>query len=162
MRSLAKAGACLLTVSVLLVGSVPHAMAGGTPAASAGPAAAAPATTVPDASAWQDVVSGQIEAFRKGDGAAALKLAGQAFRKSFSDPDVFLVSIVASGYGPIFTSVSHSFGSFSQPDDDTVMQIVHLVGPNQESYEAVYALGKEADGWRVQGVTLTKDEGVNV
>lgn len=157
-------GALLLAMAL---GCGPPAVAagGGTPAPvplASGPATAGPAAVVPDPAAWQDVITGQIEAFRKGDAATALSLAAEAFRKSFSDPAVFMVSIAASGYTPIFTSVSHSFGSFSQPDAATVMQVVEFVGPRQELYEAIYALGKEADGWRVQGVELMKKDGISV
>ena len=155
----------LLLAAVLLLASPAFAMAAGAPAApsaAASSGAASPADTVPDPAAWQDVINGQIEAFRKGDGAAALNLAAAAFRKTFSDPAVFMVTIAASGYAPIFTSVSHSFGSYTQPDAESVVQVVTLVGPKQELYEAVYALGKEADGWRVQGVTLMKEEGMSV
>ena len=73
-----------------------------------------------------------------------------------------MVSIAQSGYAPIMTSVSHSFGSFTQLDPDSVMQVVTIVGPRQEIYQAIYSLGREADGWRVQGVTLMKEDAVSV
>jgi hypothetical protein len=121
-----------------------------------------PAEITPDPSPWQDVITGQIEAFRKGDGKTALGYAGAAFQKTFADPDTFMISIAASGYGPIFTSVSHSFGRFTQPDANSVVQVVELIGPRQESYEAIYALGKEAGGWRVEGVELMKTADMNI
>lgn len=120
-----------------------------------------PASAEVDPSAWQTVITGQIEAFRKGDGKAALGFAASAFQKAFADPNTFMISIAASGYAPIFTSVSHSFGKFSQPDAMTAVQVVDLVGPKQEVFEAIYVLTKEAGGWRVSGVELTKINAVN-
>ena len=148
---------------------LPFLLLGGTLCGAPQPALAAeavpatpPAQQVPDPSAWQAVVTGQIEAFRKGDAAAALGFAASGFRKMFSNPAVFMVSIAQSGYAPIMTSVSHSFGSFTQLDPDSVMQVVTIVGPRQEIYQAIYSLGREADGWRVQGVTLMKEDAVSV
>lgn len=114
-------------------------------------------------SAWQAVVSGQIEAFRAGDGEAALGFAGGGFHRQFSDPDAFLAAIVASGYGPIVESRSHSFGPFTRVNERLVMQVVRLVGPDQSLYEALYQLGDEPDaGWRVLSVILRNAPGVGV
>ena len=121
-------------------GAAPAAPTVTTPA----PALTPPADTVPDPAAWQSVITGQIDAFRKGDSAGALSFAGAMFQKTFTDPSMFMVAIAQSGYIPIFTSVSHSFGTFTQPDALTVVQVVELVGPKQELFEAIYALAKEA------------------
>jgi len=112
--------------------------------------------------AWQAVVTGQINAFRVGDGAAALGFAGAGFKTRYSDPDAFVVDIARSGYAPIMTSVSHSFGKFDKIDEKTVMQVVKFVGPNQTFYEALYQLGLEADGWRVEGVALKQSADISV
>ena len=78
---------------------LPFLLLGGTLCGAPQPALAAeavpatpPAQQVPDPSAWQAVVTGQIEAFRKGDAAAALGFAASGFRKMFSNPAVFMVS----------------------------------------------------------------------
>lgn len=131
-----------------------------TPAPTAAPAA--PGDVAADPSVWQVVITGQIEALRKGDGPAALSFAGAIFKKNFSDPNVFMMSIASAGYTPIFTSVSHTFGKFTQPDPMTALQVVDLVGPKQELFEAIYMLQKEADGWRVEGVQLAKTDGMAV
>jgi len=156
------AGACRAAALAILlsVTLAPIAWAdapGVTPPTSDTPAAPVAA----DPSPWQTVITGQIEAFRKGDGKTALSFAGAAFQKAFSDPNTFMISIAASGYAPIFTSVSHSFGKFSQPDATTAIQVVDLVGPKQETFEAIYVLTKETDGWRVEGVELMKTNSVN-
>jgi hypothetical protein len=143
----------------LCFGAAPAVFADPAPATSAPPAAT---TVVPDPAAWQGVISGQIEAFRKGDAPTAFSYAGSAFQKTFTDPAQFMLSIAASGYAPIFTSVSHQFGGFAQPDDKTVVQNVTLIGPNREVYKAIYALALEPTGWRVQGVELMKDDSIGV
>ena len=105
----------IMTMAAVLFMSNVAALAGDTAtAATPGSAPETPAETTPDPAAWQDVITGQIEAFRKGDGKAALGFAGTAFQKTFTDPNTFMISIAASGYGPIFTSVSHSFGKFTE------------------------------------------------
>lgn len=113
---------------------------------------------------WQDSVTGQIEAFRAGDGATALSFAGKGFRTQFDErPDVFLTAIAASGYAAIVESRSHSFGKFNKLSDTQVLQVVKFVGPNQSLYEALYQLGNEpGEGWRVLGVVLRKQAGIAI
>lgn len=112
--------------------------------------------------AWQAVITGQIEAFRSGDGEEALSLAGEAFQARFKDPDAFVDAISASGYEPLVHSLSHSFGDFARPDPTHVVQVVKVVGPDQLLYQALYQLEEEADGWRVEGVALSREEGVAI
>jgi len=113
---------------------------------------------------WQATVTGQIEAFRAKDGAAALNFAGEAFRTQFEGrPEAFYMAIVGTGYGPVVESRSHSFGAFNKVSDTVVMQVVRLVGPDQALYEALYQLGNEpGEGWRVLGVALRKAAGVGI
>jgi len=112
---------------------------------------------------WQDAVTGQVEAMRAGDGAAALNYAGDAFQGQFrDDPQMFMVSIVALGYAPILASRSHSFGAFTEVSDTVVVQAVTFIGPDQALYEAVYQLSKEDESWRVQGVVLARQDGIAI
>ena len=123
-----------------------------------------PAVGQDDAAPWQATVTGQIEAFRAQDGAAALSFAAKGFRTQFEgQPEAFYMAIIATGYQPIVDSRSHTFGEFTKVSDDIVMQVVKLVGPDQGLYEALYQLGNEADeGWRVLGVALKKEAGVGI
>ncbi|HEY4202836.1 MAG TPA: DUF4864 domain-containing protein [Devosiaceae bacterium] len=111
---------------------------------------------------WQAVVRAQIEAFRSGDGATALSLAGAGFQEQFTDPDQFVAVIAGSGYGPLMQSVGMSFGEFQQLDDKNVIQIVKLIGPDQHVYQAVYQMMEEAAGWRVESVAMSMQEGLGV
>jgi len=117
-----------------------------------------------DPAPWQVTVSGQIEAFRAGDGARALTFAGAGFRTQFeAQPDAFYAAIIASGYAPIARSRSHSFGVYRRISDTSVTQVVTFIGSDQKLYEALYQLTNEDDtGWRVQGVILRREAGVGV
>lgn len=112
--------------------------------------------------AWQIAITGQIEAFRRGDAEAALSFAGSGFQMQYADPLRFYSDIKRSGYGPILDSRSHSFGGFEWVGNGAVAQVVLLQGPDQGLYQALYSLAAEPDGWRVQGVVLRKREGVGV
>ena len=117
-----------------------------------------------DEAAWQATITGQIEAFRAGDGAAALTFAAVGFRTQFAEqPEAFYAAIIASGYEAIVRSRSHSFGEFKRIDELTVLQVVDFVGPDQGLYSALYELGDEAgEGWRVRGVALRREAGVGI
>ncbi len=113
---------------------------------------------------WQATITGQIEAFRAEDGAAALTFAAEAFRTQFADqPEAFYAAIIASGYEAIVDSRSHSFGEFNKVSDTSVLQVVDFVGPDQGLYSALYQLAEEpGEGWRVQGVALRREAGVGI
>ncbi|RYE86915.1 MAG: DUF4864 domain-containing protein [Hyphomicrobiales bacterium] len=125
---------------------------------SAASAQSAPATEL----AWQKVITQQIQAFRDRDAKVALSFAGAAFQTRFSSPEEFFAVIMGSGYAPIMESQSHSFGLFQKIDDRTVAQLVRLVGVDQKLFEAVYVMGEEMVGWRVQGVRLAYSGGVGI
>lgn len=124
----------------------------------------APVLAQDEAAPWQATVTGQIEAFRAQDGAAALEFAGAAFRVQFEgQPEAFYAAIIASGYEAIVRSRSHSFGEFNRLSETRVVQIVNFVGPDQGLYAALYELADEPDqGWRVQGVVLRREAGVGI
>lgn len=113
---------------------------------------------------WQATITGQIEAFRAEDGAAALTFASEAFRSQFKgQPEAFYAAIVASGYEAIVRSRSHSFGAFNKVSETSVLQVVDFVGSDQGLYSALYQLADEpGEGWRVQGVALRREAGVGI
>jgi len=121
-----------------------------------------PAQEAPDNAAWQASITGQIEAFRQEDGASALEFASSGFQVQFDDPQLFYEAVLASGYEPLMHSRSHSFGQFEKLDDENVLQIVLLVGPDQGLYEAIFHMIDEPKGWRVEGVALRREEGIAI
>ncbi len=111
---------------------------------------------------WQATVTSQIVAFRSGDRPAALAMAGAAFQAAYSDGERFMADVERAGYGPIVASRSHSFGPFRELAPGRVLQVVLLVGPERDLYEALYQMAEEENGWRVQGVVMRKTEGMGI
>lgn len=113
---------------------------------------------------WRQSVTGQIEALRSGDGETALSFAGAAFRANYqANPERFALDIARSGYGPISTSRSHSFGAFRELAPGVVVQEVEFIDADGRVWEAVYQLADERDeGWRVQGVVLRSTSGLGI
>ena len=112
---------------------------------------------------WRESVTGQIEALRSADAIAALSYAGAAFRTNYTDPERFMADVNRSGYGPIATSRSHSFGAFRELSTGAVVQEVELVGTDGKVWEAIYQMTEEPDqGWRVQGVVLRSTNGLGI
>ncbi len=111
---------------------------------------------------WQTVITGQIEAFREHDSAAALSFAGASFKQGFGDPEAFYRAIEGMGYAPLMTSRAHSFGVYELVAPNVVMQAVSFTGDDQALYEAIYQLNLETDGWRVAGVQMVKKPGIGV
>jgi hypothetical protein len=126
----------------------------------AAPAFAQDATT-PEAP-WQDVITGQIQAFRDSDAPTAFSFAGAGFQTTFPSAEVFFQAIITSGYAPIMESSSHSFGPFQMVSPAAVTQRVDFIGKSQERYTAVYQMTEEPAGWRVQGVQLVKEAGIAI
>lgn len=117
---------------------------------------------VPDPVEWQSAITGQLEAFRAGDGPAALLFAGNGFKAAFPDPSKFYGAILSGGYEPLLTSRSHSFGEYQMMGEDAVLQMVTIIGPNQLLYDALYQMVREDGVWHVAGVQLNQIEGIAV
>lgn len=111
---------------------------------------------------WQEVITGQIEAFRAHDAAGAFQYAAAPFQSAFPSAEAFFVTIMGSGYAPIMDSTAHSFGEFTQLDDSHIAQEVMLTAKDLTRFEAIYVLTREEDGWRVSGVQLAKTPGISI
>ena len=111
---------------------------------------------------WQDVITGQIEAFRARDAAGAFQFAAAPFQTAFPSAEAFFGTIIGSGYAPIMESTAHSFGDFAQLDDTHIAQEVMLTANDLTRFEAIYVLTKEEKGWRVSGVQLAKTPGISI
>jgi hypothetical protein len=111
---------------------------------------------------WQDVISGQIQAFRDHDAPVAFSYAGAGFQVTYPSAEAFFAAIVTSGYAPIMESKSHSFGAFEMLGETGVVQEVKFTGLDQSLHRAVYQLTEEPAGWRVQGVQLVREAGIAI
>jgi len=146
----------VLPLALMLAGS---ALAVETPAVPAAPETqAGPALETQ----WQDIITGQIEAFRAKDASGAFQYAAAPFQTAFPSAEAFFGAIIGSGYAPIMESSSHSFGEFTRLDEKSVAQVVRLTGKDLSRFEAVYIMTEEQGGWRVSGVQLAKTPGISV
>ncbi|MEQ1901979.1 MAG: DUF4864 domain-containing protein [Devosia sp.] len=116
----------------------------------------------PAPDAWQTVISSQIRALRINDAATALSYAEATFQQRYPDAEQFVLMITQTGYKPIVTSRSHSFGDYRIVAPDDVFQQVFLVDEDQSLYQAIYELKMEGAGWRVAGVQLARQPGLGV
>jgi ketosteroid isomerase-like protein len=111
-----------------------------------------------DAADIRAVIDGQITAFRADDGDAAYGYAAPSIREIFVDPETFM-AMVRNGYQPVYRPRSVTFGRLTE-ENGTTLQEVYVVGPDGESYKALYSLQKQPDGsWKINGCRIVKAAG---
>lgn len=129
--------------------------------ASAGLAAARAEVGSADREAFRGIISNQIDAFRRDDGAAAYSYASPTIQGLFPSVDRFM-AMVRSGYQPVYRPRSVTFG----PTVETPRgpeQRVFVTGPDGRNWVAVYSLQKQPDGsWRINGCVLIEDTGESI
>jgi hypothetical protein len=125
--------------------------------------AARAGSTIPlaERAAIQQVITAQIEAFRRDDGIAAFGFAAPHIRAMFGDGPTFL-AMVRRAYPAVYRPRSFSFGTLA-PQDGLLVQKVELVGPDGQGTLALYGMEHEPDGsWRIGGCSLAKSERVEI
>lgn len=111
-----------------------------------------------DRSEFQRIISNQISAFRADDAATAYSFASPSVKSKFTSSTMFM-SMVRSGYPAVYRAKSFSFEGLSKELGDPT-QRVKLIGPNGNTWFALYGLQKQPDGtWRISAVVLTKAPG---
>ena len=101
-----------------------------------------------DQAAIRSVITNQITAFQKDDGAGAFSYAAPSTQGVFGTADNFM-EMVRRGYPPVYRPHSVEFSTLSQSDDG-ILQNVELIGPDGLPYTARYTMEREADGsWRI-------------
>ncbi len=124
-----------------------------------------------DQAAIRQVITAQIEAFRRNDAAAAFKLAAPAIRRHFGNAPHFL-AMVREAYPPVFRPRSFRFGAITEPaatpqqgapGRGTLVQKVELVGPDGNPALALYSMEHEPDGaWRIAGCSLVRGASLEI
>ncbi len=117
--------------------------------------AQAPATDVgaADRTAIRNVISDQLAAFQRDDGAAAFGLAAPSIQQIFRDPDTFM-AMVRGGYQPVYRPRDVAFRDLLRFEGQLV-QTVALVGPDGRRVLALYPMEQQGDGtWRIAGCQL--------
>ncbi len=106
----------------------------------------------------QDVINGQINAFKARDHEKAFGFAAPNLKQLFGSTDRF-IGMVKKGYGAIYGADVWSFGR-SRFHDETLYQEVLLRGPNGRDWVALYTLRRNGDGeWNIHGVQMKPAEG---
>ncbi len=109
-----------------------------------------------DKSAFQSVISGQIDAFRADDGPRAYGYAAPMIRQIFPNPDVFM-NMVRQGYQPVYRPQSFKFGDAGLSASGRPIQKVTVVGPDGITYEAIYTMERQPDGsWQINGCAIVR------
>lgn len=102
------------------------------------------------------VIDAQIDAFRADDGSKAYSYAAPGIRQIFPTPEIFM-SMVKSGYQPVYRPKSVTYGSLRNLEGQGWVQEVFLVGPDGDTYTALYALQQQPDGsWKIAGCRIVK------
>jgi hypothetical protein len=113
-----------------------------------------------DSLATQQVIGGQIEAFKAGDGAKAYSYAAPSIKQVFTTVDIFM-NMVQTGYMPLYKPESYVFGKNALISGQ-VHQEVLVTDAQGKQWQAVYTLMRQDDGsWKVTGVKLNPYNGVS-
>jgi hypothetical protein len=125
-----------------------------TPSAGAEPSADAKAAIV-------SVISSQIDAFRRDDGAEAFGYASPNIQAKFETPSGFM-RMVVEGYFPVYRPKSVRFLDLVR-QDELLIQRVLVEGPDGAFYLALYPMVQMHDGtWRVDGCYLLRAAGQGI
>ena len=106
--------------------------------------------------ALQGVVTKQLEALGRGDGAAAEEFAAPGIRSQFPDPAKFF-GMVKDHYAALIKPKSTTFaGVESSPHGP--LQKVTVVASDGTVWDAIYSFEKVGEDWRITGVGLEEDK----
>lgn len=110
-----------------------------------------------DQTAIREVIGGQIEAFRRDDGAAAFGYASPGIQGMFGTAETFM-DMVRQGYRPVYRPQVFEFREIVTLQG-MVTQKVHVIGPDGRPVTAFYPMTQQPDGsWRIEGCYLQAPE----
>lgn len=129
----------------------------GTMLALALPAQAQMQVSPADQTAIREVIEGQVEAFRRDDGAAAFGYASPGIQGMFGTAETFM-DMVRQGYRPVYRPQVFEFREIVTLQG-MVTQKVHVIGPDGRPVTAFYPMTQQPDGsWRIEGCYLQAPE----
>ncbi len=110
-----------------------------------------------DQTAIRNVIEGQVEAFRRDDGAAAFGYASPSIQGMFGTAETFM-DMVRQGYRPVYRPQVFEFREIVTLQG-MVTQKVHVIGPDGRPVTAFYPMTQQPDGsWRIEGCYLQAPE----
>ncbi len=105
----------------------------------------------------QSLITGQIQAFRADDGAAAWGYASPTIQSFYPTADAFM-AMVKQGYPPVYRPQSVTFGDLLDTPDGPI-QKVYITGPDGKAYIAAYGMQRQPDGtWKINGCSIISDD----
>jgi Domain of unknown function (DUF4864) len=115
-----------------------------------------------DATAIQNSIANQLQAFQTQNDGAAYSYAAPNVTTIFPTVDGF-IAMVKRGYDPIYNNTKFRFGKLGIDSLARPAQRVLITTASGKTYEAIYAMEKQADGsWKIAGVQLQEVPGVGV
>lgn len=113
-----------------------------------------------DAGDVKSVISGQLQAFKAGDGSAAYSYAAPNIKQMFPSESAFM-AMVEGGYAPVFRSSNAVFGTMTA-EGKGFRQEVYLTDSSGQSYVASYTLERQPDGsLKITGCAIRKGNDVS-
>lgn len=110
-----------------------------------------------DRTAIRNVIEGQVEAFRRDDGAAAFGYASPNIQGMFGTAETFM-EMVRQGYRAVYRPKLFEFREIVTLNG-MVTQKVHVIGPDGRPVTAFYPMAQQPDGnWRIEGCYLQAPE----
>jgi hypothetical protein len=107
-----------------------------------------------DKSAVEAVITSQLEAFSRDDGAGAYDFAAPLIRQIFPTAGQFM-AMVKQGYQPVYRSQNHAFAESFTDQLGRPAQKVLITGQDGKRYQAVYTMELQPDGiWKIAGCQL--------
>lgn len=127
----------------------------------AAPASAQDAIPPADATAIQQVIQSQLNAFQHDDWQTAFGYAAPSIQSIFGSPEGFS-QMVRGGYPQVYRPKAVEFRELSSTQFGPT-QRVFVVGPDGHSYMAFYTMEQQPDGtWRISGCHLVELEDQSV
>lgn len=136
------AGLIAAAALTIFAGAAPVTAEGGLPAA--------------EQKAVEKVISGQIAAFKAGDGKTAFSFAAPNIKAHFKTSDYFM-KMVKQQYGAIYDATSVEFRPTKGSGENLVQPVV-ITGPDGKVYLALYLMEKRDGIWKIGGVSLTQTD----
>jgi hypothetical protein len=114
-----------------------------------------------DRQAIRSIISGQIDAFQRDDGATAYGFASPAIHDLFPGVDAFM-GMVKGAYQPVYRPRSVTFGPLIDSAAGPLQRVL-VVGPDGRNWIAEYTLQRQPDGsWKINGCRLLEDTGETI
>lgn len=113
-----------------------------------------------DQQAVQQVIEGQISAFKTDDYSTAYSFAAPNVRHAFPSVQMF-IEMVRSQYMPLYRPVSYLFGRNTLSEGRVYQELI-VTDPNRQLWQIIYTLRQQDDKtWKVTNVVMYPYDGVS-